>query len=117
MYELAARVAARHPLKLREGWLNDGVKGFLPGADPNAAVFYDHPSLTVSVASPRYLFVLKAMSARESDEDDLRVLYPLCNFASADEALDSIERAYPTQEIKPVVQHLVKGIAAEFPNP
>lgn len=111
VYRLAARVAEQSDLSIDSEWLNDGVKGFMPGADPNATVFLDRPHLSVSIASPRYMFVLKAMAARESDEDDLRVLYRLCEFASASEALDTVETAYPAHPIKPATQYLIEGIA------
>ena len=114
VYEIAAAVAHLSELDLAEDWLNDGVKGFLPGPDSSASLFYERDSLSVRIASPRYLFVLKAMSGRESDEDDLRTLYPLCGFASPTEALDTIETAYPTRRISPSVQYVVEGIAGAF---
>lgn len=90
VYEIAAQVARASRLDLVDDWLNDGVKGFLPGPDPNATVFYENSGISVRVASPRYLFVLKAMAARESDEDDQRILYPMCGFKSKTDALDTI---------------------------
>ncbi len=50
----AAAVVAEHR-GLTEDWLNDAVKGFLPGPDPDAQRFYSSDSLIVDVASPRYL--------------------------------------------------------------
>lgn len=112
---IARRVAGRSGIDgLDPNWLNDAVKGFLPGADPAAAVLLDRPHLSVSVASPRYLFVLKAVAGREVDEDDLRRLWPLCGFASADEALDSIESASPRQPLRPAIQYLVESLAEEL---
>jgi len=73
--DIAETVARRRTdLRLSADWLDDAVKGFLPGHDPNATVLHDTPHMSVSEASPRYLFVLKAIAARESDEDDLRLL-------------------------------------------
>ena len=46
----AAAVAERE--RLAEDWLNDAVKGFLPGPDPDAQRFYSSDSLIVDVASP-----------------------------------------------------------------
>lgn len=112
VYELARRVADESGLGIPHDWLNDGVKGFLPGNDPYARrVLRDLPGISVSVASPRYLFVLKAMAARETDEQDLKVLYPLAGFRDADEALDAIAVAYPLTTIKPAVQYLVRLVA------
>jgi hypothetical protein len=51
--QAAAAVAEQRGLA--EDWLNDAVKGFLPGPDPDAQRFYSSDSLIVDVASPRYL--------------------------------------------------------------
>ena len=48
----------------------------------------------------------------ESDEEDLRILWPLCQFSNAAEALDYLESAYPSETIKPRTQYIVEGIAA-----
>ncbi len=90
VYEAAARVAAREGLPA--DWLNDAVKGFLPGPDPAATVALELPSLRVRIASPGYLFALKAAAARgERDADDLRLLFRLCGFADVECALDHVE--------------------------
>ncbi len=49
---------------LAQDWLNDAVKGFLPGPDPDAQRFYSSDSLIVDVASPRYLLAMKLFAAR-----------------------------------------------------
>ena len=48
--QAAAAVAEREGLA--EDWLNDAVRGFLPGPDPDAQRFYSSDSLIVDVASP-----------------------------------------------------------------
>lgn len=91
VYEAAARVAEQEGLA--DDWLNDAVKGFLPGPDEAATVVMELPSLRVRVASPSYLFALKAAAARvERDADDLKLLYRLCAFESVEEALDHVEQ-------------------------
>jgi len=111
VYEAAQRVAEQ--LGLEPNWLNDAMKAFLHGADADATVYFEQPGLSVRVASPRYLFIMKAMASRESDYDDLRVLYRLAGLASAREAFDLIESSYPRAAIKPIVQYVIEGIAAE----
>ena len=66
-YEIAAIVADQHPeYGLAHDWLNDAARSFLPGFDPDASTLFEVPGLSVRVASPRYLFVMKALAARES---------------------------------------------------
>ena len=62
IYRAAQRVGDRRGLSA--DWLN-GVKGFLPGPDPGATVLFDRPGLAVRIASPRYLFAMKVLAARE----------------------------------------------------
>ena len=109
IYEAAARIATRHSLDA--GWLNDAVKGYLPGADPNATVFFDRPGLVVRIASPRYLLAMKLLASRvERDEDDIRVLLRLSNITTADEALVLVSDLYPVSAIPPKVRFLVREL-------
>lgn len=52
----AAAVADREGLDL--DWLNDAVKGFLPGPDPHAVRYFEAPGLLVDVASAGYLLAI-----------------------------------------------------------
>jgi hypothetical protein len=109
VYEAARVVGRRNGLPA--DWLNDGVKAFLHGADPDATTFLDTPGLTVQVASPRYLFTLKALAARvDRDAADLVTLYGLCGFASVDEALDHLERTAPSGLLKPKTEFLIREL-------
>ena len=73
VYEAAADVARR--LDLPPGWLNDAVKGFLAGDDPEAAPVLEVPGLRCLAASPRMLLALKVLAHRVGeDEDDVRLL-------------------------------------------
>jgi hypothetical protein len=114
-YEIAAEIAKDSDLGLAPDWLNDAVKAFpFPGdrVDDAAKVIYENDGLDIRVASPRYLFAMKAWSGRESDEEDLRVLWPLCQFVDAAEGLDYIEAAYPSATLKSRTQYVVEDIAA-----
>jgi hypothetical protein len=45
IYEAASEIAVEHDLP--PGWLNDAVKGFLAGEDPEASLVLDVPGLSV----------------------------------------------------------------------
>jgi hypothetical protein len=105
----AAAVADREGLD--PGWLNDAVKGYLHGPDPNAVRFYESPSLLVDVASAEYLLAMKLFSSRvEADADDIALLYRAVGFTTVDEGLDLVERAYPGRPVEPKVQFLLEEI-------
>ena len=106
----AAAAVARHR-GLTEDRLNDAVKGFLPGPDPDAQRFYSSDSLIVDVASPRYLLAMKLFAARaEIDADDIILLYRQLGFTTVDEGLDLVEQAYPGRPIPAKVRFLLTEI-------
>ena len=73
IYEVAGEIADE--LGLPDGWLNDAVKGFLSGADPDAPLVLEVTGLRVSTASPRILLAMKVLSHRVGeDEDDVLLL-------------------------------------------
>ncbi|NUS45024.1 MAG: hypothetical protein HOQ24_15210 [Mycobacteriaceae bacterium] len=109
VYAAAHGVAQRHGLP--DDWLNDAVKGFLPGADPNATTLFESPGISVRVASPRYLFAMKAAAVRiDRDADDLQFLYRVSGFTSVDEALDSVSEHYPPHLLAPKTEFLVREL-------
>jgi hypothetical protein len=107
--EAAAAVAEREGLA--DDWLNDAVKGFLPGPDPDAQRFFSSDSLIVDIASPRYLLAMKLFAARaEIDADDIILLYRRLGYTTVDEGLDLVEQAYPGRPIQPKVRFLLTEI-------
>ncbi|MEX2195863.1 MAG: DUF6036 family nucleotidyltransferase [Thermoleophilaceae bacterium] len=93
IYEAAGEVAEQ--LGLPVGWLNDAVKGFLAGDDPEAAPVLDEPGLRCLVASPRMLLALKVLAHRAGeDEDDLRLLAAELGLADAPAVLDVAEEVF-----------------------
>lgn len=109
VYAAAKDVARKHDLP--DDWLNDAVKGFLPGADPNATTLFEQPGISVRIASPRYLFAMKAAAARiERDSEDLQFLYGVCGFRSVDEALDSVAQHYPPHLLTPKTELLLREL-------
>lgn len=110
IYEIAAVVGARHGLD--EGWLNDGVKGLLPGDDPDARELLELPGLRVLVASPRYLLALKVAAARvDRDADDIRRLAELCDARTPQDILDLTEEVIGTSRpLEPKAQFLIEEL-------
>ena len=101
--------------ELPQDWLNDAVKGFLPGHDPDARLFFESESLRVDVASPRYLLAMKLMSARPgADVEDIRTLYRLCGFTTVDEGLQVVSRAFPSSRIPPKSEYLLGEIVEDL---
>lgn len=77
------------------GWLNDAVKGFLAGEDPDAAPVLDLPGLRCLAASPRILLALKVLAHRVGeDEDDLRLLAAALDLQSAEQVLAVAEETF-----------------------
>lgn len=109
----ASRVAER--LGLPGDWLNDGAKAFVPGDDPGRTRVFEGPNLQVSAASPRFLLAMKLLAARvERDQDDIRSLYRLCGFTTAEEGVALVASAYPTRIIPPRTRFLLEEM---YPNP
>lgn len=109
IYQAADRVATAHGVD--PNWLNDAVKGFLPGHDPGSTVLFERPGLAVRVASPRYLLAMKVMAARvERDEDDIIRLAQLSGTTTVSAILDLVQGAYPHASIPPRVQYFLEEI-------
>jgi hypothetical protein len=106
----AARVIAeRHGLS--DDWLNDAVKGFLPGPDPAAERYFAGEALSVDIASPRFLLAMKLFASRvETDADDIALLYRILGFTTVDEGLGLLEDSYPGRPIEAKVQCLLQEI-------
>ena len=109
VYE-AARVVARE-LSFPDDWLNDAVKSFVPGEDSERQVVFQTSSLSVAVGSPRYLLAMKLLAARvDQDTEDIKLLYELCSFTTADEGMDLVEALYPGRLIAPETQFLLEEL-------
>jgi hypothetical protein len=96
VYRAAAKVADE--LDLPEDWLNDAVKGFMPGDDPERIPLPEVRGIEVTTASPAYLLAMKLMAMRfGEDEDDIQLLLRECGITSAADALGLLTRLYPGQ--------------------
>jgi len=93
IYDVAGEMADERGLP--HGWLNDAVKGFLAGADPDAPLVLEVAGLRVSTASPRILLAMKVLSHRVGeDEDDVRLLARELGVDAAGEVLAIAESVY-----------------------
>jgi hypothetical protein len=100
IYAAAAKVAEE--LALPEDWLNDAVKGFMPGADEDPRPVPDIRGIEVTTASPRYLLAMKLMAMRfGEDDEDIEILLGESGVHSVQEALGLLESIYPTTEPPP----------------
>ncbi len=97
VYAAATKVAEE--LGLPEDWLNDAVKGFMPGPDEAPRPVPAIEGVEVTTASPRYLLAMKLMAVRfGEDDEDIEILLRECDIHSAEEALDVLKRVYPANE-------------------
>ena len=97
VYAAAARVAEE--LGLPEDWLNDAVKGFMPGPDEAPRPVPSIEGVEVTTASPRYLLAMKLMAMRfGEDDEDIEILLRECDIHNAEEALDVLRAVYPARE-------------------
>lgn len=111
IYDAAADVAAE--LRLPVGWLNDAVKGFLAGEDPQAAPVLDVPGLRCMAASPRMLLALKVLAHRiGEDEDDVRLLAAELDLSTAGEVLRVAEDVFGDR-LDPAARFFVEEIFSE----
>jgi len=97
IYQAAHRVA--EDFGLPDDWLNDAVKGFLPGEDEGARPLPEVEGIEVTTASPRYLLAMKLMAMRFGEDDqDIQILLRQAGINQASEALDLLSSMYPYQE-------------------
>lgn len=88
-------------LGLPPDWLNDGVKGLMPDRrDDEPRVQYVTEGLKVMVASPKYMFAMKAAAARqEGDTEDLLMLAKALGVTTPTQAFAIIERYYSPERL------------------
>lgn len=109
---VAAKAVANRNTDIGEDWLNDGVKGFLPGKnDDSQKVVYSGENFTVAAASPKYLLATKILASRASqDVDDIKFLIALCKFGTVGECLDIVEAYYPGRPIEAKSRFLLEEL-------
>lgn len=110
----AAKAVAAN-LGLPADWMNDAVKGFLPGEAKEKNVALALENLTVWTPEPEYLLAMKGISARFDTEDanDFRLLVRFLKLKTAAKVLDLISRYYPKHKIPAKTQFFVEEIFEE----
>jgi hypothetical protein len=109
IYSAARKVAEAHDLP--EDWLNDAVKGFMPGVDEHPRPVPEIAGIEITTASPQYLLAMKLMAMRfGEDDDDIRILLRECDLHSAEEALALLKRLYPVQEPSPKTRFFLEEL-------
>ncbi len=109
IYEAAAKVAKR--LGLPEDWLNDAVKGFMPGEDEDPRPVPDIHGIEITTASPQYLLAMKLMAMRfGEDDEDIEILIRECGLHDAQETLELLERIYPAREPLPKTRFFLEEL-------
>lgn len=108
--EAAEAIGAAHGLE--PDWLNDAVKGFLPGQDEHPVAVFESESLLVQVASPGYLLAMKLHASRdERDLDDAATLFLRLGYTSAEQGIELLTSTYPVRRLLPRRRYIVKDVA------
>ena len=99
IYLAAAKVA--EDLGLPEDWLNDAVKGFMPGEDEHARPVPDITGIEISTASPQYLLAMKLMAMRfGEDDEDIEILLRECDCTARRRRLIFSSTCTPTRSCR-----------------
>jgi hypothetical protein len=111
IYEAAGKVA--EDLGLPDDWLNDAVKGFMPGQDAQPRPVPEVRGIEIATASPRYLLAMKLMAMRfGEDDEDIELLIGECGLRSVEETLELLEQMYPLLEPPPKTRLFLEELFA-----
>ncbi len=91
---LDSAIAVAEERGLSPHWMNASARAFGP-SDATTQPIFRHGPLTVLAVSPDDLFVMKINAARPRDIDDLRALWPLCSYETAEQAVADYETRTP----------------------
>ena len=106
---------------LPEGWLNDGVKGWVSAhgeTTDEGLPQFSHLHLTMPTGA--YLLAMKALAARaagpagKGDRDDITTLIHHLGLTNPEAVFAVIERYYPSQRVLPKTEYLIREIFDEL---
>jgi hypothetical protein len=110
---LAAKIANLEGLP--DGWLNDGVKGFV-GSNAPVDDFIAMKGLKIQTVSAEYLLAMKMMSARygEKDYEDMLFLMNKLGITTAERAIEILLAFFPANRILPKTQYIIEEIVEQM---
>ncbi len=77
----------------------------------------DVHGIEITTASPQYLLAMKLMAMRfGEDDEDIEVLIRECGLHSAQEALEVLQRMYPTREPLPKTRLFLEELFGSTEN-
>lgn len=92
-------------------WINEQATMYMPPEqDRHGAIAYEHPSLSVVVASAEQMIAMKARSARRTDESDLRRLLARQGIGAAEGVDEIVARVFPGEQLGPRQARWVEAI-------
>ncbi|MDE0498499.1 MAG: DUF6036 family nucleotidyltransferase [Acidimicrobiaceae bacterium] len=99
-------MAAAHEIARERGWpttwINEQATMYMPPEqDRHGEIAYEHPSLSVVVASAEQMIAMKARSARRTDESDLRRLLTHQEISDAEGVDEIVARVFPGEQLGP----------------
>lgn len=108
--QIAEEISSAHGLE--PDWLNDAVKGFLPGDDAQPVTVFESTSLLVQVPSAEYLLAMKLVASRdERDLDDAATLFDRLGYSSAQQCIDLLTSMYPGSQLLPRHRYIADEVA------
>lgn len=101
-------------LGLPRWWLNEQASVYISAAeDTGKRRVFDHPGLRVVAASPRHIFAMKALAARERDVADLRLLAGLAGIDSGDAAISCAQQFFPDEVMSERAERVLTELFAD----
>jgi hypothetical protein len=108
----AAAKAVAQDQDLPEDWLNDAVKGYLPGEPESKEIIYRGNGLTVWLPPAEYLLAMKSISARYDTQDakDVKTLCEFLKIKNPKKVFDIVSRYYPENRIPAKTRFFIEEI-------
>lgn len=109
------RAAAKNiaeEMGLPDDWINDAVKGHLPGEPDTKKILFKKEHLTVWVPEPQYLLAMKGIAARFDTHDALDLVFLInhLRIQSAEKVLEVIQKYYPKDRIPVKTQYFIEEL-------